>query len=75
MNQPKDTFIPFYSLSPSLHSSLNCSESCAAASTRWYYRERVAEVRIVLGDNDVVKSNIVLGSTILLGFIRQVYYF
>lgn len=48
--------------------SLRGNASHAVASSRWYYGKGVAELRKVLGDQDLVKSDTVLASTILLGF-------
>lgn len=48
--------------------SLRGNASHAAAYSRWYYGKGVAELRRVLGDKDLVKSDSVLASTILLGF-------
>lgn len=47
--------------------SLRSNASHAAGASRWHYGKGVAELRKILGDKQLVKSDAALASTILLG--------
>lgn len=54
--------------------SLRGNASHISASSRYYYGKGVAELRKVLGDKELVKSDTVLASTILLGFYEVLLF-